>query len=75
MTSIAAIAAALEAWAPPAQKLDYDHVGLQVGDKTRTVDTVLIALDLTHAVVDEAEERGASLIITHHPLFSVHSNA
>ena len=62
------VATALEAWAPPGSKLSYDNVGLQVGDPNRAVTTVLIALDLTPAVVDEAEAMGADLIVTHHPL-------
>jgi len=58
----------LEAWAPPGSKLDFDRVGLQVGDSKVEVDRVLVALDLTPAVIDEAEEVGAQLIVTHHPL-------
>ncbi len=62
------IADALESWAPPGSKLSYDSVGLQVGDPKKEVSTVLIALDLTPGVVDEAETLGADLIVTHHPL-------
>ena len=58
----------LHAWAPPGQKADFDRVGLQVGDPAAEVDRVLVALDLTPAVVDEAVETGAGLIVTHHPL-------
>lgn len=68
MPSVHDLTAALESWAPPGQKLDYDHIGLQVGDPGRSVSTVLVALDLTHAVIDEAKEIGAELIVTHHPL-------
>jgi dinuclear metal center YbgI/SA1388 family protein len=68
MTSIRKITAALESWAPPASKLDYDNVGLQVGDASREVDRVLVALDLTPAVIEDAEKTGAGLIVTHHPL-------
>ena len=63
------IAAALEAWAPPASKLDYDNVGLQVGHPNRAVSNVLVALDLTPEVIDEAVEISAGMIVTHHPLF------
>ena len=68
MPSVQTIAAALEAWAPPGSKLSYDNVGLQAGDPAKEVGTVLVALDLTPAVVDEAEAAGADLIVTHHPL-------
>ncbi|MDX1420829.1 MAG: Nif3-like dinuclear metal center hexameric protein [Rubricoccaceae bacterium] len=68
MPSVAEIARALEAWAPPASKLDYDNVGLQVGDPQRDVAAVLVALDLTPDVVAEARDAGADLVVTHHPL-------
>jgi dinuclear metal center YbgI/SA1388 family protein len=48
--------------------LDYDRVGLQVGDPRAEVTRVLVALDLTPAVIAEASEAGAELIVTHHPL-------
>ena len=62
------ILSALDAWAPPGQKADFDRVGLQVGDPSAAVDTVLVALDLTPAVIEEAVEVGAHMIVTHHPL-------
>ena len=66
--TVADVLATLHAWAPPGQKADFDRVGLQVGDPAAEVDRVLVALDLTPAVVDEAAETGAQLIVTHHPL-------
>lgn len=68
MPTVRAITDVLEAWAPPGSKLSFDRVGLQVGDPEREVGAVLVALDLTPGVVDEAEARGAGLIVTHHPL-------
>lgn len=58
----------LDAWAPPGQKADFDRVGLQVGDPSASLTRVLVALDLTPAVIDEAAASGAGLIVTHHPL-------
>ena len=66
--TIADIADALEDWAPPASAQDYDNVGLQVGDADRSVTTVLTALDMTPAVLDEAVDVGTELVVTHHPL-------
>jgi dinuclear metal center YbgI/SA1388 family protein len=66
--TIADVTDALEAWAPPGSAQDYDNVGLQVGDATRPVDTALLALDATPQVLEEAQEIGADLIVTHHPL-------
>ncbi|MFO8100403.1 MAG: Nif3-like dinuclear metal center hexameric protein [Salinibacter sp.] len=66
--TIADIADALEAWAPPGSAQDYDNVGLQVGDASRAVTTALLALDATPQVLDEARRRDADLVVTHHPL-------
>ena len=66
--TIRQIARALEAWAPPGSAQSYDNVGLQVGDADRTVERALLALDCTPQVLAEAQDKGATLIITHHPL-------
>jgi dinuclear metal center YbgI/SA1388 family protein len=51
-------------WAEP-----WDAVGLTCGDLDRQVNSILFAIDPAPAVVDEAVERRADLLITHHPLF------
>lgn len=68
LPTISEIAKALETWAPPGSAQSYDNVGLQVGDGSRPVQRALIALDLTPAVIEEAHQHDATLIITHHPL-------
>jgi dinuclear metal center YbgI/SA1388 family protein len=68
MPRVRDLATVLEAWAPPGSKLDFDRVGLQVGDPEAEIDRVLVALDLTPAVLAEAESWGAGLVVTHHPL-------
>jgi len=68
MPTIRDLSTALEAWAPPGSAQDYDNVGLQVGDASRDVSTVLLALDATPQVLDEADRKGAELVVTHHPL-------
>lgn len=62
------LAQALESWADPAFAESYDNVGLQVGSATQIVRRVLIALDLTPGVVEEAIQKECSMILTHHPL-------
>jgi dinuclear metal center YbgI/SA1388 family protein len=47
---------------------EWDVVGLQVGDPDDRVSNVLISLDVTAAVLDEAQRRGADLVLAHHPL-------
>lgn len=58
----------LNQWAPPSTKLDYDNVGLLVGDPSQPVSKILTCLDITLEVVDEAIDKGCELIVAHHPL-------
>lgn len=58
----------MENYAPSKFKEDYDNVGLMVGDKNDKVTGILIALDCTLDVINEAIEKNCNLIITHHPL-------
>jgi len=53
---------------PPSLAEDWDNVGLQVGDSAALVDKVLICLDAEEAAIAKAEECGAQLVISHHPL-------
>ena len=55
----------------------WDRVGLCVGDPDAEVTGILFAVDPTDAVVAEARDLGAQLIVTHHPLLlrGVHSVA
>jgi len=53
---------------PPSLAEDWDNVGLQVGDNAALVDKVLICLDAEEAAIIKAEECGAQLVISHHPL-------
>lgn len=62
------IAGEMEKFAPPKLKESYDNVGLMVGSNEKEVKKVLLALDCTKAVIEEAVENNVDLIITHHPL-------
>lgn len=68
MATISEIAAYLEERVPSSLKLDYDNVGLLCGFPDKEVTRVLCALDVTGEVIAEAEELGAELILTHHPV-------
>ncbi len=46
----------------------YDNVGLLVGGADAEVTGVCCCVDITHAVIKEAEEKGANLIVSHHPV-------
>jgi dinuclear metal center YbgI/SA1388 family protein len=63
------VVAALEARYDPALAEGWDAVGLVCGDPADPVERVLVAVDPVAAVVDEAVETGAQLLVTHHPLF------
>jgi dinuclear metal center YbgI/SA1388 family protein len=58
----------MEEFAPGTLKEDFDNVGLMVGDKEKSVKKILLALDCTLDVIEEAKEKKADLVITHHPL-------
>ncbi len=47
---------------------NWDNSGLLVGDRDNKVDRILVALDITNAVIDEAVAIGANLIVSHHPV-------
>ena len=47
---------------------EWDNVGLLVGHAQAQVTRVLVALDLSMGVVEEAKALGAQLIVTHHPI-------
>jgi dinuclear metal center YbgI/SA1388 family protein len=54
---------------PPARAESWDAVGLVCGDPEAEVGRVMFAVDPVAAVVDEALEWGADLLVTHHPLY------
>ncbi|WP_020676991.1 Nif3-like dinuclear metal center hexameric protein [Geopsychrobacter electrodiphilus] len=53
---------------PQALADDWDNVGLQLGDSATAVERVLVCLDVEEKVILRAEELGAQLVISHHPL-------
>ena len=58
----------LDAWAPPAYQESYDNAGLIVGDPDVPVTGVLVSLDTTEAIVDEAITKGCNVVVAHHPI-------
>lgn len=48
--------------------MSYDNVGLLIGDPNTPVSKILVCLDVTEPVVDEAIEKKCELIVSHHPL-------
>lgn len=58
----------LESLAPLSSQESYDNAGLIVGSPDDEVGAVLVSLDCTEAVVDEAIAKGCQFIISHHPI-------
>ncbi len=58
----------LEESVPLAWQESYDNAGLVVGDPEAEVSGIVVALDATEEVVEEAICKGASMVVTHHPI-------
>jgi dinuclear metal center YbgI/SA1388 family protein len=58
----------LETIAPRAYQESYDNSGLLTGESSWIVKGILVTLDCTEAVVDEALEKNCNLIVAHHPI-------
>lgn len=69
MVTVSNIFDLLDMLAPVKTKMDFDNVGLLVGSGETPVKTVLVALDVTDEVIEEAINIGAQLIVSHHPIF------
>ncbi len=58
----------LDTLAPPSLQESYDNAGLLVGEGHTACTGVLVTLDVTEAVVQEAIDHGCNLIVAHHPI-------
>jgi dinuclear metal center YbgI/SA1388 family protein len=58
----------LETGAPLSLQEHYDNSGLIIGDSLAECTGVILSLDVTEGVVDEAARAGCNLIVAHHPL-------
>jgi len=68
MVTINDITTYLESIAPRQLQESYDNSGLLTGDPSWNVSSVLLTLDCTDLVVEEAVKAGCNLIIAHHPI-------
>lgn len=57
-----------ESFAPISSAMEFDNVGLLIGNENAEVKKAVVALDITDEVIDEALENEAQLIISHHPV-------
>ena len=58
----------IESVAPRRQQEEWDNSGLQVGDSSRDIHSVLLTVDVSEAVAAEAVKEGCDMILSHHPL-------
>ena len=58
----------IDSIAPFHTQEDFDNAGFLVGRSSRSVKTILVALDITPEVAAEAGRQGADLIVAHHPI-------
>lgn len=66
---VADIEKIVETWAPKRIAWERDNPGLQFGDPSKKVSSILLALDATKEVALEAIRLRVDLVLTHHPLF------
>ena len=65
---ISQLISSFEAQVPISLQESYDNSGLQLGNTDRECQGVLLAIDVTEAVLKEAVDLGCNVILTHHPL-------
>lgn len=58
----------LERLAPPVYQEDYDNAGLLTGHPEDELKGILLCLDSTEEVLDEAISKGCNMVIAHHPI-------
>lgn len=58
----------LNKWAPFALQESYDNSGLLVGDLNQEIENILISLDITEEIIEEAIQGQFDLVISHHPV-------
>lgn len=68
MNLVSEIYTYIDSFAPFSAQEKWDNSGLLTGSMNKKVSKVLVTLDITNEVADEAAEIGAELIIAHHPV-------
>ncbi|MFH0989079.1 MAG: Nif3-like dinuclear metal center hexameric protein [bacterium] len=73
--NVADIENIIDQWSPSWTAWERDNSGLQIGNRSRRVTRILLALDVSESIIKEAISKNVQLIITHHPLFFRHPAA
>ena len=68
MAKVKEIYAYLDSLAPFSLQMSFDNAGFLVGHGNSDVDGIMVALDITDQVIQEAWEANCQLIVSHHPI-------
>lgn len=68
MPNVREIYECINSFAPFETQESWDNSGLLLGDPDKQVKTVAVVLDATKKTVEAAKEKGADMIVTHHPV-------
>lgn len=68
MSTVKDIAAIIEGIAPRDYQESYDNAGLCIGSPLMEVTGVLVCLDVSESIVEEAISLGANMVVSHHPV-------
>jgi dinuclear metal center YbgI/SA1388 family protein len=68
MVTVKDVIRCIEEFAPAYYQEDYDNSGMQCGNLNLQVTGILLSIDVTEDVVEEAINTGTNLIISHHPV-------
>lgn len=68
MATVREIYQYLDGLAPFSLQMDFDNAGFLVGRGDRQVEKLLVSLDITEEVAEEAAELGCQLVVSHHPV-------
>ncbi|MDD6159979.1 MAG: Nif3-like dinuclear metal center hexameric protein [Oscillospiraceae bacterium] len=68
MISVSQVYRLLQSKAPFELQAGFDNAGFLVGRSDSQVSRILVALDITEPVIQEAIDKGAQLIVSHHPV-------
>ena len=58
----------LESWMPKEISEDFDNVGLLIGDPSKELRNILVTLDATEDIIEEAIDKGCNLILSYNPI-------
>lgn len=68
MAKIKEVIYVLEKLAPPSYQENYDNAGLLTGNANEEIRGVLLCLDSTEEVIDEAIKNNCNMVVAHHPI-------